>query len=123
MEERANDLPLTGEELPTVGVREPRPGLPLTQVLALPVLAGAQLIAGAGGRHRVVTRVNVMEVPDVLPYVREGELLVTTGYAVRDQPDRLAGLVRDLHLRGVAALGITLRRDVDEAPARARFLV
>src|SRR4051794_13022060 len=120
MTEVANDRLPGGEELPSAAALGPRPGLPLTQVLALPVLAGAQLIAGAGGRHRVVTRVNVMEVPDVLPYVREGELLVTTGYAVRDQPDRLAGLVRDLHLRGVAALGITLGRYVDELPAGVR---
>src|ERR671920_1320692 len=116
MEESANDLPLTGEELPTCGTHEPRPGLPLTEVLELPVLRGAQLIAGAGGRHRPVTRVNVMEVPDVLPYVRDGELLVTTGYAVRDDPARLASLVRELHQRGVAALGIKLGRYVDELP-------
>ena len=83
MTEVANDRPPGGEELPTAAALGPRPGLPLTDVLALPVLVGAQLIAGAAGRHRAVTRVNVMEVPDVLPYVREGELLVTTGYAVR----------------------------------------
>ena len=90
--------------------------MPLTEVMALPVLRGAQLIAGAGGRHRPVTRVNVMEVPDVLPYVRDGELLVTTGYAVRDDPARLASLVRELHQREVAALGIKLGRYVDELP-------
>src|SRR3954452_23232421 len=106
MTEVANDRRPAGEELPTTAGPDPRPGLPLTEVLALPVLQGAQLIAGAGGRHRAVTRVNVMEVPDVLPYVRDGELLVTTGYAVRDEPARLASLVRELHLRGVAALGI-----------------
>ena len=117
MTEVANDRPPGGKELTTLG---PRPGLPLTEVLALPVLDGAQLIAGAAGRHRAVTRVNVMEVPDVLPYVRAGELLVTTGYAVRDEPDRLAGLVRELHLRGVAALGIKLGRYVDELPAGVR---
>src|ERR671920_963280 len=112
----ANDRPVADPELPTADVPGSRPGLPLTEVMALPVLRGAQLIAGAGGRHRPVTRVNVMEVPDVLPYVREGELLVTTGYAVRDEPARLASLVRELHLRGVAALGIKLGRYVDELP-------
>src|SRR4051794_27868954 len=120
MTEVANDRPPGGEELPTAAALGPRPGLPLTDVLALPVLVGAQLIAGAAGRHRAVTRVNVMEVPDVLPYVREGELLVTTGYAVREDPDRLADLVRDLHVRGVAALGIKLGRYVDELPAGVR---
>src|SRR3954452_18029252 len=105
MTEVANDRPPGGEELPTAAALGPRPGLSLTEVLALPVLVGAQLIAGLAGRHRAVSRVNVMEGPDVLPYVREGELLAPTGYAVRDEPRRLAGLARELHLRGVAALG------------------
>jgi len=117
MTEVANDRRPAGEELPTSAGSEPRHGLSISDLLALPVLQGAQLIAGAVGRHRAVTRVNVMEVPDVLPYVREGELLVTTGYAVRDEPARLASLVRELHLRGVAALGIKLGRYVDELPA------
>src|SRR4051812_19613189 len=117
MTEVANDLRPAGEELPTTAGSEPRHGLSISDLLALPVLQGAQLIADAGGRHRAVTRVNVMEVPDVLPYVRGGELLVTTGYAVRDEPARLASLVRELHLRGVAALGIKLGRYVDELPA------
>jgi purine catabolism regulator len=112
----ANDRPVADPDLPTADVPGSRPGLPLAEVMALPVLHGAQLIAGAGGRHRPVTRVNVMEVPDVLPYVRDGELLVTTGYAVRDDPARLASLVRELHQRGVAALGIKLGRYVDELP-------
>jgi PucR family transcriptional regulator, purine catabolism regulatory protein len=112
----ANDRPVADPDLPTADVPGSRPGLPLAEVMALPVLCGSQLIAGAGGRHRPVTRVNVMEVPDVLPYVRDGELLVTTGYAVRDDPARLASLVRELHQRGVAALGIKLGRYVDELP-------
>src|SRR3954470_3469734 len=112
----ANDRPVADPDLPTADVPGSRPGLPLAEVMALPVLHGAQLIAGVGGRHRPVTRVNVMEVPDVLPYVRDGELLVTTGYAVPDDPARLASLVRELHQRGVAALGIKLGRYVDELP-------
>src|SRR5919107_1749944 len=112
----ANDRPVADPELPTADVPGSRPGLPLTEVMALPVLRGAQLIAGAGGRHRPVTRVNVMEVPDVLPYVRDGELLVTTGYAVRDDPAWLASLVRELHQRELAALGIKRGRYVDELP-------
>lgn len=92
------------------------PGLPLSAVLRLDVLRGATVVAGAAGVDRVVSRVNVMEVPDVLPYVRVDELLLTTGYALREDPHRLTGLVRELHARGVAALGIKLGRYVHELP-------
>ncbi len=113
----ANDAGPTGPVLPTAGGGERRPGLPLRRVLELDVLAGATVLAGQAGLDRVVSRVNVMEVPDVLPYVRVGELLLTTGYALREDPGLLAGLVRELHARDVAALAIKLGRYVDELPA------
>ncbi len=91
----------------------------LRGVLELDVLAGSQVLAGQAGLDRPVTRVNVMEVPDVLPYVRRDELLVTTGYALRENPERLGGLVRELHRRGVAALGVKLGRYLDEMPPSA----
>jgi purine catabolism regulator len=55
----------------------------------------------------------------VLPYVRPDELLVTTGYALRENPDQLGALVRELHRRGVAALGVKLGRYLDEMPRSA----
>jgi purine catabolism regulator len=91
----------------------------LRGVLALDVLAGCQVLAGRAGLDRPVTRVNVMEVPDVLPYVRPDELLVTTGYALRENPEQLGSLVRQLHRRGVAALGVKLGRYLDEMPRSA----
>jgi purine catabolism regulator len=91
----------------------------LRGVLALDVLAGSRVLAGEAGLDRPVTRVNVMEVPDGLPYVGPDELLVTTGYALRENPERLGSLVRELHRRGVAALGVKLGRYLDEMPASA----
>jgi purine catabolism regulator len=91
----------------------------LRGVLALDVLAGSRVLAGQAGLDRPVTRVNVMEVPDVLPYVRPDELLVTTGYALRENPEQLGSLVRQLHRRGVAALGVKLGRYLDEMPQSA----
>jgi purine catabolism regulator len=91
----------------------------LRGVLELDVLAGSRVLAGEKGLDRPVTRVNVMEVPDVLPYVRQDELLVTTGYALRENPDQLGRLVRELHRRGVAAIGVKLGRYLDEMPPSA----
>src|SRR4051794_26917880 len=52
-------------------------GLSVREILGLSTLADARLIAGAGGLGRVVQRLNVMEVPDVLAWVKPNELLLT----------------------------------------------
>lgn len=92
-------------------------GLTVGEVLRASTLAGARLLGGAGGLGRIVQRLNVMEVPDILPWVKPHELLLTTGYPLRNTPQSLAGLVGDLDARGLAALAIKLGRYLDELPA------
>jgi purine catabolism regulator len=58
-----------------------------------------------------------MEVPDILPWVKPHELLLTTGYPLRDDPDALVRLIGELDDRGLAALAIKLHRYFDEVPA------
>lgn len=92
-------------------------GLPVGDVLRVSTLAGATVLAGGGGLDRVVQRLNVMEVPDILPWVKPHELLLTTGYPLRHTPQALAGLVSDLDARGLAALAIKVGRYLDDVPA------
>jgi len=91
-------------------------GLSVREVLAAPCLAQARVLAGARGLDRIVQRLNVMEVPDILPWVKPHELLLTTGYPLRDDPDALVRLVGELDDRGLAALAIKLHRYLDEVP-------
>ena len=93
-----------------------RSSLPLQGVLATPILAGAKVLAGHDGLERVVTRLNVMEVPDVLAFVKADEFLLTTGYPLRERPDALPQLIADLDDRGLAGLGIKLGRYLDGVP-------
>ncbi|MGW0479643.1 PucR family transcriptional regulator [Nonomuraea sp. NPDC003214] len=92
-------------------------GVSVGEVLGVSTLAGARLIAGERGLGRIVQRLNVMEVPDILAWVKPHELLLTTGYPLRNTPQSLGRLVADLDERGLAALGIKLGRYVDELPA------
>jgi len=91
-------------------------GLRVREVLGASSLAGARVLAGAQGLDRVVQRLNVMEVPDILPWVKPHELLLTTGYPLRHNPDALVDLVAELDDRGLAALAIKLHRYLDEVP-------
>ncbi|MFG3436367.1 PucR family transcriptional regulator [Nonomuraea sp. NPDC047897] len=91
-------------------------GVSVGEVLGVSTLAQARLIAGESGLGRVVQRLNVMEVPDILAWVKPHELLLTTGYPLRNTPQSLGRLVADLDERGLAALAIKLGRYVDELP-------
>src|SRR5437764_8199824 len=61
----------------------------VNDALQISWLREAQVRAGAAGLTRPVTSVNVMEVPDILPWVRPHELLLTTLYPLRDVPNSL----------------------------------
>ncbi|MDP9866719.1 purine catabolism regulator [Streptosporangium brasiliense] len=91
-------------------------GVAVGEVLGVSTLAGARLIAGERGLGRIVQRLNVMEVPDVLAWVKPHELLLTTGYPLRNTPQSLDRLVADLDERGLAALAIKLGRYLDRLP-------
>ncbi|MFI1584371.1 PucR family transcriptional regulator [Embleya sp. NPDC020630] len=92
-------------------------GVPVRDVLSLSSLSGAELMAGERGLDRVVQRLNVMEVPDILPWTKPHELLLTTGYPLRETPQSLCDLVTALESRRLAAVGIKLGRYLDELPA------
>ncbi|MGI5486958.1 PucR family transcriptional regulator [Microtetraspora malaysiensis] len=91
-------------------------GVSVGEVLGVSTLADARLIAGRSGLDRIVQRLNVMEVPDILAWVKPHELLLTTGYPLRNTPQSLDRLVADLDERGLAALAIKLGRYLDELP-------
>ncbi|MER7131702.1 PucR family transcriptional regulator [Streptosporangium saharense] len=91
-------------------------GVAVGEVLGASTLAGARLLAGGRGLGRIVQRLNVMEVPDILAWVKPNELLLTTGYPLRNTPQSLDRLVSDLDERGLAALAIKLGRYLDRLP-------
>jgi len=112
----AKNSPSPPHELPETG-SVTIPGLSLRAVLQLDCLRGATVLAGHEGLDRIVNRLNVMEVPDILPWVRPHELLLTTGYPLRSVPDTLPALVQELAHRELAGFGVKLGRYLDELPA------
>jgi PucR family transcriptional regulator, purine catabolism regulatory protein len=91
-------------------------GPSIGELLRLPTLESAQVLAGRSGLHRVVQRLNVMTVPDILPWVKEHEFLLATGYPLPCSPAELADLVAALHARGLAALGVKLGKYIETLP-------
>lgn len=89
----------------------------VADILKVDMVARCRLIAGSGGIMRPVRSVTVMEVPDVYPWVSEGEMVLTTLFAIKDDPEALANLVPNLWERGISAIAIKPRRYVQEIPA------
>lgn len=97
--------------------------VPLRDLLGLRCLERAVPLAGEAGLDRAVSAVNVMEVPDVLDWVKPRELLVTSGYPLavgdEDPAAMLTRLVPEFHHRRLAGIGIKLGRYLDTVPEQA----
>ncbi|MEO6703347.1 MAG: PucR family transcriptional regulator ligand-binding domain-containing protein [Jatrophihabitantaceae bacterium] len=102
-------------------------GLSVRNLLGTASLAGTTVLAGRSGLDRIVRGVNVMEVPDILAWVKPHELLLTTAFPLSQapaQPGCLAGdsaqalseLIRALDGKRLAALAIKLGRYLDSVP-------
>ena len=101
-------------------------GLSVRDLLATAGLAGSTVLAGRAGLDRIVRGVNVMEVPDILAWVKPDELLLTTAFPLTrsaragtppgPDPAALLELIRALDGKRLAALAIKLGRYLDEVP-------
>ena len=60
----------------------------------------AELVAGAEGLDRPVAFYDMMEQPDIKPWLRKELLLITTGYAIRNDKEAVLTLIRDLNEAG-----------------------
>lgn len=93
--------------------------LTLREVLATPGFQNTEVLAGASGLDRVVSSVNVMENPDIIPWVKNRELLITVGYSLAGREKDLSRLVEDLADQDLAGFGVKLGPYVTEVNADA----
>lgn len=76
----------------------------LMELLTLPVFEGSELLAGRAGLEAPVTGVNLSDTPDYAKWLSEGELMITTCYAIHDDPAALAAFVPALVAKGISGL-------------------
>lgn len=90
--------------------------LTVRQALTLDCLTKAKLMAGHLGLDREIKFVNIMEVPEVVRWMKGGELLLTSGYALPEDVEARKKLIRSMDNKGIAALGIKLGQHLQEIP-------
>ncbi|AOZ93159.1 PucR family transcriptional regulator [Paenibacillus crassostreae] len=90
--------------------------LTVEEALSIYPLSEAKLIAGSKGKHRMIKSINVMDAPDISDWIKEGEMLLTTAYLIKDSLKDASALLQTLNRRGASGLGIKLGRFWDSIP-------
>ena len=88
--------------------------------LALGSLKAAVVVAGERGLDREVQWAHVIDMPDPAPWVRPGQLLLTTGFAWPAQEREVRDLVRLLDERGLAGVVLAVPGYLKNFPDAAK---
>ena len=76
------------------------------EALAMKEWKDCRLIAGEEGLDREIHYIDSMEVPDIIPWLKKDELLITTAYAVRDSEEQLLNIIRALEKNQSAGIAL-----------------
>lgn len=91
-------------------------GITVAEMILLKDLHGSKVLAGEAGLEQRITRVNVMEVPDIIDWVHVGEFLLTTAFSIKEDITVLKRLIPKLKEKGVVGIGIKMKRYIDRLP-------
>ncbi|QJD86655.1 PucR family transcriptional regulator [Cohnella herbarum] len=86
------------------------------KALGIYPLSEGKLVAGKSGLSRILKSVNIIDAPDFIDWVKEGDMFFTTAYVFKDQLEDAIKLIRSLKRSGSAGLGIKLGRFWSEMP-------
>jgi len=73
-------------------------------------LNNLRLLTGISHTEQAIRSVNVLDNPDVLKWFKRDELILTTGFVFKDDPELQRTIIRDMKEIGCAALGVKIRR-------------
>ena len=94
--------------------------LTVADALQLPAFAGARLVAGAAGRHRPISQVHPVSVPDAARWLNGGELILTTAINLPANADDQLAWLRDLVDKEVSGMALAVGNRIDRAPGHLR---
>lgn len=89
-------------------------GITIRQAMEMECMDKCKIIAGHSGMDNIITRVNIMADPDILHWVSEGELLLTTAYSFRkDDIELQKKLITESSKKKLAGIGIKIYPYID----------
>jgi purine catabolism regulator len=94
--------------------------LTVRQALAMEVFAGSRVVAGKDGLDRQIRWAHPVDIPHASEWVRGGELLLTTFYGLRDDPEAQIHLCAELADKGLAGMVVAIGGYLDAVPDAIR---
>lgn len=94
--------------------------LTVRQALAMEVFAGSCVVAGKDGLDREIRWAHPVDIPHASEWVRGGELLLTTFYGLRDDPEAQIHLCAELAEKGLAGMVVAVGGYLDAVPDAIR---
>lgn len=88
----------------------------LEELLEVNIFAKSHVLAGHGGLSRNVNTVNIMDAPDIIHFLRPGELLLTNGYFMKEGPSTLLELMRDMNRLKCSGIAVKTKRFALDIP-------
>src|SRR2546427_11161335 len=95
----------------------PPMALTVREAMALGGLRRGEVLAGASGVDRTIPWVKVLESPETISWLAEGELLLTVAFAIKDDRAAQRDLMRNLAAVKSSGLVIKPERYLPEIPA------
>ena len=80
------------------------------------------VLAGHKGLDRSVQFVNISDAPDIIHYLKAHHLLLTTGFAFKDNPQEMRHLIRQMHAMNCSGIVIKIDRFMNKLPAHIKHL-
>jgi PucR family transcriptional regulator, purine catabolism regulatory protein len=71
-------------------------GISVREALSLPTLSGVKVLGGESGLDRIICSIDIMEEPNIFPFVKEDQFLMTTAYGIKDNFQAQRNLVPKL---------------------------
>lgn len=90
--------------------------LTIKDLLTIQSIDGIQIIAGEQGINNVISIVNIMENPDAFDWLSSNELLLSTGYIFKDNPELQNKIIKELAEINCSGLCIKMHRYFDRIP-------
>jgi len=87
------------------------------EIINLPSLTKLTIVAGKFGLDRLVRWVHFIDLPDVIPWVQGGELLIITGIGLNGDDNKLKEIVQGIIRKKLAGLIVNVGPYIKEVPA------
>lgn len=92
------------------------------EIIQLPSLTKLNIVAGKSGLDRLVRWVHFLDLPDVVPWVQGGELLIITGIGLNGDSNKLKTIVQGIIKKKLAGLIVNVGPYIKEVPPEVILL-